>query len=344
MRSSTGHCLFVFDRLILLDVSFYHLVNNCYRQVGRCGTSQPPQSYPCDRGGTQHGWKHGDAGANGPVGKTTTLKSVNYAVSFHFFQERIHLEKDSGIFSLPPTLFRNRSTMEFQTENKPNLSVHGNLQLKMTKGVEPQMPQDDGKHSHSSNQCGYTSNKATNLKTHMLIHSGEKPFVCKQCNYSCTQGGTLKRHIRSHSGKKPFICNQCQFSCTTSSNLKQHLQIHSGEKSFSCTQCNYSCNQAYRLKTHMRTHSGEKPFRCEQCNYSCTRASTLKTHVFIHTGEKPFSCNQCNYSCSDSSAMKYHMLSHTGEKPFACKQCNYSCKQSGQLKRHIKKHSAKINI
>ena len=55
MRSSTGHCLFVFDRLILLDVSFYQLVNNCSHQVGRCGTSQPPQSYPCDRGGTQHG-------------------------------------------------------------------------------------------------------------------------------------------------------------------------------------------------------------------------------------------------------------------------------------------------
>ena len=55
MRSSTGHCLFVFDRLILLDVGFYQHVNNCSRQVGRCGTSQPPQSYPCDRGGTQHG-------------------------------------------------------------------------------------------------------------------------------------------------------------------------------------------------------------------------------------------------------------------------------------------------
>ena len=55
MRSSTGHCLFVFDRLILLDVIFYQLVNICSRQVGRCGTSQPPQSYPCDRGGTQHG-------------------------------------------------------------------------------------------------------------------------------------------------------------------------------------------------------------------------------------------------------------------------------------------------
>ena len=38
-----------------------------------------------------------------------------------------------------------------------------------------------------------------------LIHSGEKPFVCKQCNYSSADASKLKRHMQTHSGEKPFL-------------------------------------------------------------------------------------------------------------------------------------------
>ena len=38
-----------------------------------------------------------------------------------------------------------------------------------------------------------------------LIHSGEKPFVCKQCDYSSAEASKLKRHMQTHSGEKPFL-------------------------------------------------------------------------------------------------------------------------------------------
>ena len=128
----------------------------------------------------------------------------------------------------------------------------------MDRDLQKHSHQNDGKKTHSCNQCGYSTIEAANLKKHMLVHSGEKPFVCKQCNYSCTQAGSLKIHIRTHSGEKPFNCTQCQYSCTSARNLKRHMFIHSGGKPFNCAQCDYSCTTANDLKRHMLTHSGEK--------------------------------------------------------------------------------------
>ena len=47
----------------------------------------------------------------------------------------------------------------------------------------------------------------------MLLHSGEKPFVCNQCGYSTIKDDHLKMHKMVQSGVKPFACKQCIYSC-----------------------------------------------------------------------------------------------------------------------------------
>ena len=58
--------------------------------------------------------------------------------------------------------------------------------------------------SYNRNQCGYSCNRPSKLEIHLLVHSGEKAFVCSQCDYSTKQADTLKVHMRVHSGEKPY--------------------------------------------------------------------------------------------------------------------------------------------
>ena len=74
--------------------------------------------------------------------------------------------------------------------------------------------------SNKCYQCDYAFSKASDLKRHYEIHSGEKPNKCNRCVYASSYARDLRTHLKTHSGEKPNKCNQCDFVCSNPTSLK----------------------------------------------------------------------------------------------------------------------------
>ena len=73
--------------------------------------------------------------------------------------------------------------------------------------------------------------RESSLKQHVLVHTGEKPYLCSQCDNTFSTERDLKQHLLTHTGDEAYHCTYCEKSFSTNSNLKKH-NIHISEDTY----------------------------------------------------------------------------------------------------------------
>ncbi|XP_049818322.1 gastrula zinc finger protein XlCGF57.1-like [Aethina tumida] len=200
----------------------------------------------------------------------------------------------------------------------------------------------DKPRNYACEVCNKVFLGSNDLRKHIRVHTGERPYKCTECQQAFRQAGCLKNHMAAkHSTgvvkTDVFICNYCHKVFPIKERLRLHLRIHTGDKPYVCLVCDMKFARGGQLIQHMRKHTGSKPFVCGMCNASFTCSANLKLHTKRHLEIRDYICDICGKSFFRRDALRKHLnCIHNNMKAFHCDICNKDLK--GHLPQHMRTH------
>lgn len=137
----------------------------------------------------------------GPSGMTTTVGSplpIEEPARQASTTGDLSISPDDGnkAFSFPPPLLQPGNDMARRGMSLPGSNTRQGTRSPSTK-------------KHRCPYCATEFTRHHNLKSHLLTHSQEKPYVCSTCQSRFRRLHDLKRHTKLHTGERPHICPKC---------------------------------------------------------------------------------------------------------------------------------------
>ncbi|KAK7099423.1 hypothetical protein V1264_003565 [Littorina saxatilis] len=156
--------------------------------------------------------------------------------------------------------------------------------------------------------CGLWLKRTYNLKQHIRRkHVMQLDHKCSICERAFSTKFSLKQHIIIHTGEKPFVCEVCGEPFARKENLTCHKNTHTNARPFECKICHKRFNSAPGVSMCKIRHSGVKRYSCDICDRKFMFSTGLNNHLLTHSGLRPVSCHLCDKSYRTKSHLNRHI-------------------------------------
>ena len=193
---------------------------------------------------------------------------------------------------------------------------------------------------HACEYCGQGFGQRSDLRKHVMIHTGERPYTCETCEKTFQRKTDLVKHTRIHTGEKPYECEYCGKCVSDKSQLNVHRRLHTGDRPYTCDLCQKGCITSSELNRHRQSHFTDRPWKCDVCDKAFKMKDCLAMHMKIHNGTKKYQCAKCGLAFDRESKMERHMFLHETESPYVCRECGLEFDNSSHYAGHVRSHKS----